>query len=104
MMGASVSPPSLPPEDREILRALVLGLRLQRKDDRWAFGDTSDAGVPESVVSRLLDQKFVWIDADTQPCVAEITDAGRAALWEVTKDITERSIEWLHSGLRIDTS
>lgn len=81
----------LPPGEREILRAIVMGLTLRQCANGWAFAET--ATVDPVSVCRLLEQGYL---ASIEGA-AEITEAGRDALSASTREMVRRAFEWSDS-------
>ena len=92
--------PNVSTEEREILRALVLGLNLCRIDSAWRFGRSP---VADAAINGLLEKELVAL-ADSGARL-QITDLGREVLWCGTKELISGALKWLRSpDSKIDTS
>lgn len=84
--------PSLSLEAREILRALIFGLSLREVDGEWSFGPKSGSVSREATQKLLCDGLLESIKGS-----AYITEKGRTALADDTKDIIDSSFQWIKS-------
>ena len=96
-----MSAPVLTSRERNILRALVVGLALKRCAGGWTFGTVENADLDDSEIQRLARVRLIAVNKEQ----AVITEHGHELLGNQTADLFRKALVWLRSpASQIDTS